>query len=67
MKQLCNSNTTLVKVKSIGTLDKVEHGKNSNTTLVKVKLCKTIAVKHRERYSNTTLVKVKFQNHGLYQ
>ena len=54
-----NSNTTLVKVKSIPCLSFAIIMQNSNTTLVKVKFLQSLMIYLRKYNSNTTLVKVK--------
>ena len=59
-KELYNSNTTLVKVKSHIVLALSPIFLHSNTTLVKVKLKIVFMVMLGTKHSNTTLVKVKF-------
>ena len=62
-----NSNTTLVKVKSILKKAYISSKWNSNTTLVKVKCSyRCIAFKSRS-YSNTTLVKVKSHPASIFK
>ena len=55
-----NSNTTLVKVKSVNQAVPGATALNSNTTLVKVKYNSIIEMQYFKHNSNTTLVKVKF-------
>ena len=61
LKNINNSNTTLVKVKYDTELLIAEAITDSNTTLVKVKFFTKISFRLYLFNSNTTLVKVKFR------